>query len=504
MNWTTSWADPCVSDQCGWWRSSLSASSTFGYDLEHFAISHLRTVATANPNAIALEHAGSALTYSQLFEDVCGSHDWLLRCGLQAGDRVAVPGSRTPGWVIGLLGAWSMGAIPVLLDPRLPEARRSIAERATGASWRLEVGSTAPSLLPLGPVRRTASPAYSHILFTTGTTGTPVGVASTISDLKSKMEWYVHEFGVGVEDRYGLLSGLGHDPVLRDLLAPIITGGTLVVPDREVHKVPGHLATFLIRNRITTWHTTPALAKFGRVDSASSNDLALLRVIVGGGMLDVRLAQRLKERSSRVFNAYGLTEVSQIACLHEFDSERTNSKPGTDEFTSVPIGDGAAGVRVGLRHEFGYDSGEHPDEIVLLARNSSVLTHSPKWEQNPPIENAGFVIATGDLGRRDCEGLIRVTGRLGRLKSVNGFRVSLDEIEALCRQLAGVIDCEAVVRSGAAGDRVHLRVVTDSSWIDSLAVQSHLAANLPEFSLPSRVNVQHGSEHLGTNLKVII
>ena len=58
-----------------------------------------------------------------------------------------------------------------------------------------------------------------------------------------------------------MLSGLSHDPLLRDIFTPLVLGATLHVPETEFLTDPDRLVRWMQQNEITVMHLTPPLGQ---------------------------------------------------------------------------------------------------------------------------------------------------------------------------------------------------------------------------------------------------
>jgi non-ribosomal peptide synthetase component F len=67
----------------------------------------------------------------------------------------------------------------------------------------------------------------AYVAFTSGSTGTPKGIVGTHAPLSHFLDWHTRHFGLEERDRFSLLSGLSHDPLLRDVFTPLWLGATL-------------------------------------------------------------------------------------------------------------------------------------------------------------------------------------------------------------------------------------------------------------------------------------
>jgi malonyl-CoA/methylmalonyl-CoA synthetase len=100
----------------------------------------------------------------------------------------------------------------------------------------------------------------------------------------------------------------------------------------------------------------------------------------------------------------------------------------------------------------------------------------------------GFFI-TGDLGKVDAGGYVRIIGRAKDLIISGGFNVYPKEVEAEIDALAGVIESAVVGLPHADfGEGVAAIVVPEpGASLNEQSVQDALAKNLAKFKLPKRV-----------------
>src|SRR5947208_2629474 len=73
----------------------------------------------------------------------------------------------------------------------------------------------------------------AYLAFTSGTTGKAKAIACTHRPLPHFFNWHVSTFGFTQEDRFAALSGVGHDPLLRDLFTPWWVGAAVCIPAEE-------------------------------------------------------------------------------------------------------------------------------------------------------------------------------------------------------------------------------------------------------------------------------
>jgi non-ribosomal peptide synthetase component F len=245
------------------------------------------------PEAAAVEDPRERWSYRELDAAANRIARRLVRGGLRPGDTVAVWAHRSAPLVRALLGAWRAGGAFVVLDPAYPAARLARTVRLARPAALLRVAaageppaevaaalaeSAATTLLlgareggegaegvdglaeeGAGPLPLAVDPdGLAYLAFTSGTTGVPKGIEGTHRPLSHFFAWYAAELGVGTRDRVSVLGGLAHDPLLRDLFAPLWCGGTAVFPDPEEMGTPGYLAEWARDRAVTVAHLTPA------------------------------------------------------------------------------------------------------------------------------------------------------------------------------------------------------------------------------------------------------
>ncbi len=160
-----------------------------------------------------------------------------------------------------------------------------------------------------------------YVAFTSGTTGIPRAVVGSHCPVSHFFEWQQRTFGLGPEDRVSMLSGLSHDPLLRDALMPLWVGATVCVPKQDFFETPNACFEWMRRARITVAHLTPGLghlllAGVGRWEEETLPDLRY--AFFGGDVLRYKTVRRLAARAPKVtiVNFYGTTETPQVAAFH--------------------------------------------------------------------------------------------------------------------------------------------------------------------------------------------
>ncbi len=289
-------------------------------------------------------------------------------------------------------------------------------------------GTAAPPLDDLGP----ADPAL--LVYTSGTTGAPKGAVLSHGNLLAAAEAVRLAWRWTPEDRLVLALPLFHVHGLGVGLHGTLTAGASLVlrPRFEV----GDALDSLAAHDASLWFGVPTM--YSRLAASDRlGELARLRLCVSGSApLSPELWTAVAERGGqRILERYGMTETL-MNVSNPYDGER---RPGT---VGLPL----PGVDVRLD--------EGTDEILL--RGPNVM--SGYWER-PDATAEAFTadgwFRSGDVGRHDDDGYLRIVGRRKELILSGGFNVYPREVEDVLRSHPAVRDAAVVGRPDPEwGERV--------------------------------------------------
>ncbi len=449
---------------------------------------------------------------------------------------VAIYARRHPGLVVALLGIIRSGHPFMILDPKYPVERTlrcielaqpagllslvSIADVPKAAlaaidGFRLALPSTKDEFLrsAAGDAERDASSHWPgdhaaadtpmYWAFTSGTTGLPRAIVGAHGPVAHYFGWETSRFGLSSRDRVSVLSGLAHDPLLRDVLLPLWFGGAACIPEEDVFERPGRMYEWFKENRITVAHLTPSTGQLllsGR-GSQKAGPLESLRLACfGGDALRFRLAQRFQASApaATVVNCYGTTETPQVMGYHVVDPvDADKAEASGDGLSRVPIGKGIEGCqllvlsdsrelcRVGDEGEIFVRTQYRALRVVDRGEASRGC-----YERNPfTDEDDDLLYRTGDYGQYLPDGSVLHKGRRDRQVKVRGFRIALEELDRALAELkvsSHHIDVEEV----DGQTRLGLYVVgTDEARLDESTLRQELHRRLPSFMVPERICV---------------
>ncbi|MCP4377426.1 MAG: AMP-binding protein, partial [bacterium] len=159
---------------------------------------------------------------------------------------VAIYAHRSSSLVVALLGILKAGAAFLILDSAYPESQLAERVREAGPQGliHLEAAGDVPDRVEYCLLRSACSCRL--------TLPRQLNLA-TCEALKGS-DWHVRTFKLTNEDRFSMLSGLSHDPLLRDIFTPLLLGATLYIPDSADLQSAHQLAAWLRNHQISVMH----------------------------------------------------------------------------------------------------------------------------------------------------------------------------------------------------------------------------------------------------------
>ncbi|MBK7660399.1 MAG: amino acid adenylation domain-containing protein [Betaproteobacteria bacterium] len=442
----------------------LAASWTEG------AHERFRRHAERDPDHPAVVDAQCELTYGALERASNQLSRWLLAKGVGREDRVAIVAGRNAGLAWAVLGILKAGAAFVIIDPAHPPSRAAQCLRLAGPR-ALVCAEDAALPEAMGEVLRDFKPEtranwqgpadsadgdwrhfhgdapavavgpddLAYVAFTSGSTGEPKAVAGTHRPLSHFFEWHARRSAIGPPDRFSVLSGLAHDPLLRDVLGAFWAGATACMPAAARIGQPGYLVDWLAGQRISVCHLTPAMADLVALLPAGGEPRALAslrHVFFGGDVLPAHSVQAVRELApaAAIVSFYGATETPQAMGWHAVPQDVA------DLPVRVPLGRGIDGVQLLVLNAAGGlagigELGEIHIRTPYLARgyvDDDALT-ALRFVPGPTGAPEDRMYRTGDLGRYRPDGMVEFAGRADAQVKIRGFRIELGEIEAALR-----------------------------------------------------------------------
>ena len=470
--------------------------------------------AQETPNAVAIVTNSQIWTYAEVYLLALAVTKLLHRNGVKDGDIIGILAQREPTLIWAILGIWYSKARFVILNPAYPIAylERLCQKVQPCHILRHQSVSPIPELTHTIPetILRVNQPSDiqdinlqhevsgadgAYIAFTSGTTGQSHGVVGTHAPLSHFVEWQTERFGLTSNDRFSLLSGLAHDPLMRDIFTPLCIGATLCIPSAEQMADGEALATWVKDQGITAMHTTPALATlliegFARQVTTGHT---LRHIFFGGERLTANIIERLRPFTpqAQFANFYGATETPQAVAYHIVSGQSVNDP--------VPIGQGINNVQLLVVKDAQLAGVGEEGEICVrtpyLAEGywQEVEQTAQKFVLNPWGNSpADYMYRTGDIGYYLENGSVVLIGRRDTQVNIRGHRIDPKMVDmAMGLHTAVETAVTLALPHAQTGDyqlvTFAIKQSTDKSLDVATELHVHAAQHLPNYLRPSRI-----------------
>ncbi|MCP5008142.1 MAG: AMP-binding protein [Planctomycetes bacterium] len=450
--------------------------------------------ASLTPEAIAISSASLNWSYQKLKTEAIKLALALKAEKATETDRLAIFATRSPDFVARLLGALLAGVPFAVFDTSYPDDRLKNQLCILDVTFAVSDGTDIPAWVRdefnvkcIGlseeavstwhhEIKQTSGSAY--YLFTSGTTGKPKCVGHPEEALLRFIDWEIQQFSIAANDRVSLLSGLSHDPVLRDIFVPLFCGASIIIPEQSYFTEPEKFRKFLTHNKVTLCHLAPPLGRLLAM-GAENNDLCTIRQMVWGG--DVLVGSLLKSFSTIAplashLNLYGTTETPQGVLIHLVENDIS--------WVSVPLGKSLPWLEINLINNDGQlcGTGEIGEINVSMPYDVEYLTDSQESIFNNTYQ-------TGDRAFALADGNLMFAGRVDDQIKVRGFRVELSEVNIALCNIAEIAQVVTLVRGSGFDNHLVSYVEVNNSKIrlNQKQILRELADKLPNYMLPEQI-----------------
>lgn len=450
-----------------------------------------RAQALATPDNLAIISEEGNLTYRELEEKSNQCAHYLLEKGVQSQELVGVIAKRTPHTLVNIFGILKAGGVYVPVDPDHPEERRNLILQNSNCRLLLQPDAYEQEGMHALP---TAAPELScdsgrlaYVLYTSGSTGIPKGVAITHRNALNTVLACNRKFSVTEADRMIGISSFCFDLSVFDIFGTLSAGAALVlVPNqRDIPKI----VELADKHGVTVWNSVPAILNLAcdlQAGTEKSPNETLRLIMLSGDWIPLELFGKATSRyvNAQFVSLGGPTETS-IWSIHY-------PVPGIDpEWVSIPYGMPMPNQQLyilnqdlqpcpfGVEGELyiggdGVGAGYFNDE----KRTSEFFIEHPEF---------GRLYKSGDFGLLKREGYIKLNGRKDFQIKIRGFRIDTKEIQATLLKVPGVT-AAAVVARGEQAESKYLcayYVADGEGDVRAPEIRRFLAARLPDYMVPS-------------------
>ena len=325
----------------------------------------------------------------------------------------------------------------------------------------------------------TNAEATAYLIYTSGSTGAPKGVEVTHRSLVNLLCSIAHRPGVGRTDTLLAITTIAFDIAALELFTPLLVGATVAIARRDDVSDGNRLLAAIGRSGATILQGTPASWRL--MLEAGFRSRPGFKMLCGGEALPRDLADRLLEGGGALWNMYGPTETTVWSSCGEILAEND----------PITIGQPIANTQLHVldRYDqpapFGVSGQLHigGDGVAKGYFRREALTAEKFFPD--PFGLSPRLYRTGDVARRLPSGEIQILGRADTQIKLRGFRIELEEIEAVLSRSVGA--AAVALREDIAGKPMLVGYLAQASaeGRSDEALRAKLAEYLPDYMIPA-------------------
>ena len=441
---------------------------------------------------------GRDWTFAEVDAAAGGAAAALRGRGLAEGDRIACLTLNSAEFFVLLLACQKTGLILcpanwrqppaelvetlALVAPRLILHDETFADPASELARALDIPAL-PITDPLNADPRPGSVGMIpgdrpwYLLFTSGTTGRPKAVIQT-----ARMAWAnavnigqaIHLTGA---DRSVNFLPIFHTAGINLYTLPVfLTGGSsTVLPKFEA----ADLLALLRSGEVTQFFGVPAIYQaFSLSEAVDAVDWTQVRCGCGGAPLSEPLIRLFAAKGARVLNGFGMTETGPtVFLMDEAHAEEKIGSVGRPQMLTECRLDGVPDGQ--------------PGEGEVLLRGPNI---TPGYYGNPEATAATFEddwLKTGDVGRRDADGFLRIVDRIKDMYISGGENVYPAEVERVLVEHPAVLEAAVVglpdAKWGETG--AACLILRPGQEVEAAALRLWCRDRLAAYKVPATIHV---------------
>ena len=446
-----------------------------------------------NPNKIAITYENQSITYYELDQKSSQIANMLLENKISLGNIVAILLPKSIEFFISIIGILKVGAIYIPIDINFPDNRINYI-----------MSDSKPSLCITNSFQKNRisntqtidfyecnnfdnvfdkkinihEDTGCYIIYTSGTTGNPKGIVATHKNVVNYTYSFQHEFKLSSSKDTVLQQFTpSFDAFVEEFYPALLNGIKIFSVSKDTTLDLNKLENYIKENNVTLISCAPLLL----------NELNKLKVlpsvhtfISGGDILKKSFFSNLIKYAN-VYNTYGPTETTVCSTYHKCTTEENNS---------IPIGKTIANYKNYILSDNNRLLPKGTIGELCIGGNGVTLGYL----NNPNLTNEKFitlpfinerVYKTGDLCRINTNNEIEFIGRKDCQLKINGYRISLNEIEKMINQYPSIKNCIVIDFKDNSDIKKLCAYYIGSNTITTKELHEYLIKVMPHYMIPS-------------------
>ena len=461
----------------------------------------------ATPDAIAVWYQQTQVSYQELDKLSNYLGHYLRDQGVKEDSLVPIYLDRGLEMIIGIMGILKAGAAYVPVDTQYPAERVKFMLEDINSNWCLTSAAFAEVLQEISAAQQlditildyaTISSLHkkgtkiktslwphnlAYMIYTSGSTGTPKGVLVEHGGVVNLASSQAKALRLAPGMRTLQFASFGFDASCYELFNTLLTGGCLVIPEKEDILSADRFSKFMNDYGVEVVTLPPSYLNVIK----DNIPVSIQTIVSAGEALNSEAARKIQSYGIRLVNAYGPTENTVCATLSD-DPVKAKGR--------VVIGKPIANVSIHILDESGQlvPAGV-PGELhiggVQVARgyfNRAELT-AEKFIPDPFMQH-GRLYRSGDLARWLPDGNIEYLGRTDDQVKIRGYRIELGEIAAVIQQSKLVKESVVLAKVNGDGNKQLVGYIIPAENYNREELTAYLKHILPEYMIPLVVELE--------------
>jgi len=335
----------------------------------------------------------------------------------------------------------------------------------------------------------------AYIMFTSGSTGVPKGVAITHQNIIHFINWIKNKYEINKSDRFANISPMYFDNSVFDFYGSLFNGATLVPIRKELLTQPVELIEYVGDMECTIWFSVPSMLIYlTTMRVLNESNLENIRIFTFGGegypKRELEKLYKLYSDRADFINVYGPTECTCICSSYNITEKDFENY---DELASLGT----------INQNFSYvilnseNNESDLGELCLLGPNVGVgyfndleKTNNAFVSFNNSRHYEKKMYKTGDIVE-EKNGLLFFKGRIDNQIKHMGYRIELEEIEFALNSLKEIGQSAVLYKreEGGAYGKIIAFITSNNPIFTSEIIKIELKNILPLYMVPSNIYI---------------